>query len=51
MSNKPQYNKNALKFKRFNTKEGVLPTEQYKYEYRTSVIKNPAGDEVFKMEK
>ena len=50
MSNKPQYNKNALKFKRFNTKEGVLPTEQYKYEYRTSVIKNPAGDEVFKME-
>ena len=50
MSQKPQYNKNALKFKRFNTKEGVLPTDQYEYEYRTSVIKNPAGDEVFKMD-
>ncbi|MBT8327759.1 MAG: vitamin B12-dependent ribonucleotide reductase [Bacteroidia bacterium] len=50
MSQKPKYNKNALKFKRYNTKEGVLPTDQYEYEYRTSVIKNPAGDEVFKME-
>ncbi len=50
MSKKPKYNKEALKFKRFNTKEGVAPTDQYEYEYRTSVIKNPAGDEVFKME-
>ena len=50
MSYKPKYSKNALKFKRFNTKDGVSPTEQYEYEYRTSVIKNPAGDEVFKMD-
>ncbi len=50
MSQKPQYRKNALKFKRFNTKEGVAPTDLYTYEYRQSVIKNPAGDEVFKME-
>jgi ribonucleoside-diphosphate reductase alpha chain len=50
MSNKPQYKKNALKFKRFNTKDGVAATDLYEYEYRTSVIKNPAGDDVFKME-
>ena len=50
MSTKPQYKKNALKFKRFNTKDGVAATDLYKYEYRTSVIKNPAGDDVFKME-
>ena len=50
MSNKPQYKKNALKFKRFNTKDGVPATDLYEYEYRTSVIKNPAGDDVFKME-
>lgn len=50
MSTKAKYNKNGLKFKRFNTKDSVTPYEQYEYEYRTSVIKNPAGDEVFKME-
>ncbi len=50
MSQKPNYNKNALKFKRFNTKNGVAATDLYEYEYRTSVIKNPAGDEVFKMD-
>ena len=50
MTKKTAYNKNALKFKRFNTKDGVAPTDLYEYEYRTSVIKNPAGDEVFKME-
>ena len=50
MSKKPQYKKNALKFKRFNTKNGVAATDLYEYEYRTSVIKNPAGDDVFKME-
>ena len=50
MSKKPQYKKNALKFKRFNTKDGVAATDLYEYEYRTSVIKNPAGDDVFKME-
>ena len=50
MTKKTSYNKSALKFKRFNTKDGVAPTDLYEYEYRTSVIKNPAGDEVFKME-
>ena len=50
MTKKTAYNKSALKFKRFNTKDGVAPTDLYEYEYRTSVIKNPAGDEVFKME-
>lgn len=50
MSKKAKYNKEGLKFKRHFTKEGVKPTDQYEYEYRTSVIKNPAGDEVFKME-
>tara|TARA_B100001059_G_scaffold81348_1_gene79359 strand:- start:12815 stop:16117 length:3303 start_codon:yes stop_codon:yes gene_type:complete len=50
MTKKTAYNKSALKFKRFNTRDGVAPTDLYEYEYRTSVIKNPAGDEVFKME-
>ncbi len=50
MTKKTAYNKSALKFKRFKTRDGVAPTDLYEYEYRTSVIKNPAGDEVFKME-
>ncbi len=50
MNTKPTYKKNALKFKRFNTKNGVAAVDLYDYEYRTSVIKNPAGDDVFKME-
>lgn len=50
MSKKAKYNKEGLKFQRHFTKEGVDPTALFEYEYRTSVIKNPAGDEVFKME-
>ena len=50
MSNKSTYSKNALKFKRFNTKSGAAATDLFEYEYRTSVIKNPAGDDVFRME-
>lgn len=50
MSKKVKYNKEGLKFTRHFTKEGVDPTSMYEYEYRTSVIKNPAGDEVFKMD-
>ena len=50
MSNKPTYSKSALKFKRFNTKDGAAATDLFEYEYRTSVIKNPAGDDVFRME-
>jgi 3-deoxy-D-manno-octulosonate 8-phosphate phosphatase KdsC-like HAD superfamily phosphatase len=48
MSNKPTYSKNALKFKRFNTKSGTAATDLFEYEFRTSVIKNPAGDDVFR---
>jgi ribonucleoside-diphosphate reductase alpha chain len=50
MSKKPKYNKKGLKFKRFNTKDNVKATDLFDYEYRTSVIKNPAGDEVFRMD-
>ena len=41
--------KKGLKFERFNTKEGMSPYDQFKYEHRTSVIKNPNGDVVFEM--
>ncbi|MES2618696.1 MAG: vitamin B12-dependent ribonucleotide reductase [Bacteroidota bacterium] len=41
--------KKGLKFERLNTKEGVSPFDQFVYEYRTSVIKNPNGDVVFEM--
>ena len=50
MSQKPTKKRTGLKFQRYFTKDGVDPTELFTYEYRTSVIKNPAGDEVFKME-
>lgn len=41
--------KKGLKFERLNTKEGVTPFDLFKYEYRTSAIKNPNGDIVFEM--
>ena len=41
--------KKGLKFTRLNTKENVSPFDQFTYEYRTSVIKNPTGDVVFEM--
>ena len=41
--------KKGLKFTRLNTKENVSPYDQFTYEYRTSVIKNPTGDVVFEM--
>ena len=41
--------KKGLKFERLNTKEGTSPYEQFDYEYRTSIIKNPNGDVVFEM--
>ena len=41
--------KKGLKFTRLNTKDGVSPYDQFQYEYRTSVIKNPNGDVVFEM--
>ncbi|MBI1307875.1 MAG: vitamin B12-dependent ribonucleotide reductase [Bacteroidetes bacterium] len=40
----------GLKFERFFTKDGVHPSDLFEYEIRQSVIKNPAGDYVFKMD-
>ena len=40
----------GLKFKRHFTKEGVKPEDMFNYEFRTSVIKNPDGGIVFKMD-
>jgi len=39
----------GLVFKRFFTKERVNVYDLFKYENRTSVIRNPAGDAVFEM--
>jgi ribonucleoside-diphosphate reductase alpha chain len=39
----------GLAFKRFFTKERVNVYDLFKYENRTSVIRNPAGDAVFEM--
>lgn len=48
-SNDPLFSKNGLKFKRHFTKEGTSPFDQFTYELRSSVIKNPNGDKVFEM--
>src|SRR5258708_38741152 len=50
---KPMNYKNTpkgLRFKRYYTKEGVSPFDQFKYELRNSVIRNPHGDIVFEMD-
>ncbi len=39
----------GLKINRFFTKDGVSPFDQYEYEIRSSVIRNPEGDAVFEM--
>lgn len=39
----------GLGFQRFFTKEGVSVYDLFKYENRSSVIRNPAGDAVFEM--
>ncbi|MBD0284671.1 MAG: ribonucleoside-diphosphate reductase, partial [Flavisolibacter sp.] len=39
----------GLTFTRKFTKEGVPVFEQFKYDYRTSVIRNPSGEVVFEM--
>jgi ribonucleoside-diphosphate reductase alpha chain len=41
--------KSGLEIKRYYTQEGVSVYDQFQYEYRSSVIKNPAGDTVFEM--
>ena len=39
----------GLTFQRYFTKQGVNVYDLFKYEKRTSVIRNPAGDAVFEM--
>lgn len=39
----------GLQFKRQFTKEGVSVFEQFEYDYRSSVIRNPNGEVVFEM--
>ncbi len=38
-----------LQFSRRFTKEGISPFDQFEYDYRTSIIKNPTGETVFEM--
>lgn len=45
---KKQANK-GLQFTRRFTKEGVNVFDQFEYDYRTSVIRNPSGEVVFEM--
>jgi ribonucleoside-diphosphate reductase alpha chain len=40
---------NGLRFSRRFTREGVSPFDQFEYDYRTSVIRNPSGEVVFEM--
>jgi ribonucleoside-diphosphate reductase alpha chain len=39
----------GLQFTRHFTKDGVSPFEMFRYDYRTSVIRNPNGEKVFEM--
>ncbi len=39
----------GLEFSRHFTKAGVSPYEQFEYDFRSSVIRNPGGDIVFEM--
>lgn len=48
MTNKKQSNK-GLPFSRRYTREGVSVFDQFEYDYRTSVIRNPSGEIVFEM--
>ncbi len=43
-----QQNK-GLQFSRRFTKEGTSPFDQFEYDYRTSIIRNPNGEVVFEM--
>ncbi|MCX6290143.1 MAG: vitamin B12-dependent ribonucleotide reductase [Bacteroidetes bacterium] len=46
---KPVANNKGLKFSRYFTEDTVSPFDQFKYELRSSVIRNPKGDAVFEM--
>lgn len=48
MTNKKQSNK-GLQFSRRFTREGVSVFDQFEYDYRSSVIRNPSGEVVFEM--
>ena len=41
--------KKGLQFTRLFTKENVSPFDQFEYDYRDSVIKNPNGEKMFEM--
>ncbi|QJB34819.1 vitamin B12-dependent ribonucleotide reductase [Chitinophaga oryzae] len=45
----PASSKPGMAFSRFFTKEGMHPYEQFEYDLRSSVIRNPGGDVVFEM--
>ncbi|WP_295121565.1 vitamin B12-dependent ribonucleotide reductase [uncultured Chitinophaga sp.] len=45
----PDQRKTGLAFSRHFTKRGVSPFEQFEYDLRTSIIRNPGGDVVFEM--
>jgi ribonucleoside-diphosphate reductase alpha chain len=44
-----QHSQNGLQFKRRFTKDGTSVFDQFEYDYRTSVIRNPSGEVVFEM--
>ena len=41
---------NGLRFERHFTLPDVSPFDQFEYDYRTSLIRNPSGEEVFRMD-
>ncbi|NML36569.1 vitamin B12-dependent ribonucleotide reductase [Chitinophaga sp. G-6-1-13] len=45
----PASSKRGMAFPRYFTKEGMRPYEQFEYDLRSSVIRNPGGDVVFEM--
>ena len=50
MSTKKQSSSKALQFTRQFTKDGISPFDMFEYDYRESVIKNPSGEIVFRMD-
>ena len=40
-TNDTLFSKAGMRFKRHFTKDGISPYDQFKYDIRTSVIKNP----------
>jgi ribonucleoside-diphosphate reductase alpha chain len=49
MANNIKQSKKGLQFSRRFTREGVNVFDQFEYDYRTSVIRNPSGEVVFEM--